>query len=242
MLVVAEPGTEASFIAEPGYESVAFLVAPEEMREHLAARQRDADFRWPRGVEVLHTDPASSRALYRWGKRLAVTASRRPALFDEGRPEREAAQGELLEALLRAMRSADTHEPRGTERTRRTHGRIVRIAEDHVLARAGERVHVSDLCRAAGVSERTLECAFKDVTGLTPTAYLLRLRLHRVHAALMAAEPGSTHVSVEALRWGFWHFGEFSRAYRQCFGELPSHTLRRRHVPVELGRNTVAAT
>jgi AraC-like DNA-binding protein len=34
-------------------------------------------------------------------------------------------------------------------------------------------------------------------------------------------------VSAEALRWGFWHFGEFSRAYKKCFGELPSETLRR---------------
>jgi AraC-like DNA-binding protein len=31
-----------------------------------------------------------------------------------------------------------------------------------------------------------------------------------------------------ALNWGFWHFGEFSRAYKDCFGELPSVTLRRR--------------
>jgi AraC family transcriptional regulator, ethanolamine operon transcriptional activator len=88
-------------------------------------------------------------------------------------------------------------------------------------------VHVSDLCRAAGVSERTLEYAFKDVVGLSPVAYLTRLRLHRVRAALVAGRPGSTRVSAEALRWGFWHFGEFSRAYRRCFGESPSETLRR---------------
>jgi AraC-like DNA-binding protein len=34
-------------------------------------------------------------------------------------------------------------------------------------------------------------------------------------------------VTTEALRWGFWHFGDFSRAYKSCFGELPSDTLRR---------------
>jgi hypothetical protein len=31
-----------------------------------------------------------------------------------------------------------------------------------------------------------------------------------------------------ALDWGFWHFGDFSRAYKDCFGELPSDTLRRK--------------
>jgi transcriptional regulator GlxA family with amidase domain len=75
--------------------------------------------------------------------------------------------------------------------------------------------------------------------GLSPMAYLIRLRLHRVRAALLAAEPGSTQVSVEALKWGFWHFGEFSRAYKRCFGELPSDTLRRKPVSSDLIRNAM---
>ena len=64
--------------------------------------------------------------------------------------------------------------------------------------------------------------------GLTPMTYLIRLRLHRVRQALLAAAAESTTVSAEALKWGFWHFGEFSRAYRACFGEAPSDTLRRK--------------
>ena len=84
------------------------------------------------------------------------------------------------------------------------------------------------------MSERTLEYAFKEVMALTPVAYLTRLRLHRVRKALLAATPGSTTVSAQALTWGFWHFGEFSRAYRECFGELPSETLQRRPEPPEL--------
>jgi AraC-like DNA-binding protein len=242
MLLVAEPRTQAGFIVDPGYESIALLVPPDDIREHLSARQREGEFRWPRGVEVLRTDPIRARALFRWGKRLTAAASTNPAMFDEGRTERDAAQVELMEALLTAMRSADTLEPSGTERTRRAHSRIVTIAEDHVLARAGERVNVSDLCRAADVSERTLECAFKEVTGLSPVAYMKRLRLHRVRAALLGAEPGPARVSVEALKWGFWHFGEFSRAYKQCFGESPSATLRRMPGMREPGSHTVATS
>jgi len=93
------------------------------------------------------------------------------------------------------------------------------------VAGRGATLYVADRCQAAGVSERTLEYAFKAVLGLTPVAYLIRLRLHRVRQALLAAPRGSTTVSAEALRWGFWHFGEFSRAYKDCFGELPSDTL-----------------
>jgi AraC-like DNA-binding protein len=234
MMVVAEPDAEAGFVVDPGWESVTLLVPPDDIRKHLSARQREGEFRWPRCIEVLRTDPARTRVLFRWGKRLTATASRTPALFEEGRAERDAAQVELLETLLAALHSSDALEPFGTERTRQGHSRIVTIAEDYALACAGERVHVSDLCRAAGVSERTLEGAFKEVMRLSPVAYLIRLRLHRVRAALLAAEPGSTQVSVEALKWGFWHFGEFSRAYKRCFGELPSNTLQRRPVSPDL--------
>jgi AraC family transcriptional regulator, ethanolamine operon transcriptional activator len=73
-----------------------------------------------------------------------------------------------------------------------------------------------------------LQYAFKEAMGITPVAYLTLLRLHRVRQALRAADPRSTTVTREALRWGFWHFGDFSRAYKGCFGELPSKTLRRK--------------
>jgi AraC-like DNA-binding protein len=241
MMLAAEPAVEAVFVADPGYESVALLVPPEVVRVHLMARRRADEFRWPHGVEVLRADPLAARALFRSGKRLAVAACRTPALFDVGRSERDAAQTELLEALLRAMRTTDALDPVGKERTRQAYSQIVTIAENCLLASGGERVQLSGLCRAADVSVRTLECAFKEITGLSPVAYLIRLRLHRVRAALLAAEPASTQVSAEALKWGFWHFGEFSRAYKRCFGELPSDTLRRQSGLANRQGDTVAS-
>jgi transcriptional regulator GlxA family with amidase domain len=61
----------------------------------------------------------------------------------------------------------------------------------------------------------------------TLSRHLDKLRLHRVRQALIAAKPELTTVAAEALRWGFWHFGGFARAYRKCFGKLPSETLAR---------------
>jgi AraC family transcriptional regulator, ethanolamine operon transcriptional activator len=80
---------------------------------------------------------------------------------------------------------------------------------------------VSDLCRATSVRERSLEYAFKQTLGLSPVAFLTRLRLHRVRDALRGPAQASNTVSAVALDWGFWHFGEFSRAYKDCFGESP---------------------
>jgi AraC-like DNA-binding protein len=225
MLLAAAPESEAWFVVDAGWESVTFLLPPQDIRAHLAVRQRDREFRMPQGVETLQVIEARARQLFDWGKRLVDTAVLDPALFNDSESEREAAQAELFETLLAALDVVNGFEPSRSDRTRQAQSLIVKVAEDHALSQTSANTYVTDLCKAAGVSERTLEYAFKAVMGLTPVAYLTRLRLHRVRQALLAAAPGSTTVSAEALRWGFWHFGEFSRAYRECFGELPSETL-----------------
>jgi AraC family transcriptional regulator, ethanolamine operon transcriptional activator len=228
LMLAAEPEVEARFVADAGYESITFLLPAQDVLAHLTARQRQSEFRLPRGVETLQVNAEKVRRLFDWGKRLVDTAARQPALFNERKDERVAAQVELVETLLAALAVADEFEPDRSDRTRQAHSLIVKIAEDYALSHTDEPLYVSDLCRVAAVSERTLEYAFKEMMGLTPVTYLIRLRLHRVRQALLAATQGSTTVSAEALNWGFWHFGEFSRAYKDCFGELPSDTLRRK--------------
>jgi AraC family ethanolamine operon transcriptional activator len=101
------------------------------------------------------------------------------------------------------------------------------------LERAFEFLRMSDLanltvgqlCEAAGVSQRTLEYAFRECLGLTPLGFL---RLHRLHAArrdLAATLPGEVTVSDIAYRHGFFELGRFASCYKRLFGELPSQTL-----------------
>ena len=241
-MLAAEPAAEGRFVVDPGYEAIAFLVRPRDISEHLVARGREADLRWPSGLEALQVDAAKVRALYDWGRRLVDIAVREPRRFDEGRAERAAAQVELLETLLATLDTAGDFEPTRGERTRQAQSLVVRAAEEHALSRVGEPVQVTDLCRATGVSERSLEYAFKQVMGLTPVKYLLRLRLHRVRQALLAASHRTSTVAAEAMKWGFWHFGEFSRAYKECFGELPSDTLRRAPGGGPVGADAAAST
>jgi AraC-like DNA-binding protein len=229
MMLAAAPESEAMFVVEAGWESTTFLVPPQDIRAHLAARQRECEFHIPQGVEALQVREDRARQLFDWGKRLVDIAVREPAPFTRHGAERPAAQVELLETLLATLNVANDLAPTRRDRTRQTQSDIVKIAEEQAVSQTGARLNVTDLCKIAGVSERTLEYAFKEVMGLTPTAYLIRLRLHRVRQALLAAAPGSTTVSAEALKWGFWHFGEFARAYKDCFDELPSDTLRRKH-------------
>jgi transcriptional regulator GlxA family with amidase domain len=215
------------FVVAGGYESVSFFLPPDEIEAHLRGRRREDEYRLPNGVELLRPSPAAAHGLYGFGRRMADVAARQPEVFEVPQTQ-SAAQIDLLEALLETLGSAGRIEPSAEDATRQAHSRVVQIAEDYALSHTAERLHVTDLCEAAGVSERTLQYAFKEVMGMTPVTYLTRLRLHRVRHALRAATQASTTVTTEALRWGFWHFGDFSRAYKDCFGELPSDTLRRK--------------
>jgi len=228
LVMAIEPGTEVVIVTDAGYESITLLLPPADIRAHLRDRRREGDFHFPKGAETLQADAAMVRRLFDWGKKLVDAAARQPALFNDRKDERAAAQVEMVETLLATLGSARDFEPARTDQVHQSQTLVVKAAEDYALSHADDRVYVTDLCRAAAVSERALQYAFKEVMGLTPVAYLIRLRLHRVRQALLAATHRSATVSAVALDWGFWHFGEFSRAYKDCFGELPSDTLRQK--------------
>jgi AraC-like DNA-binding protein len=214
-------------VAEPGYESVSFLVLPDVLATHLSTHDRESALSNLRRVEMLQVEPSQAGRLFDWGKRLVETATEQPALFNDSVMTREAARHDMLETLLETLAVSSRVELARRERTRLMQSDIVRAAEQHAMAHTSERIYVKDLCQAAGVGERSLEYAFRAEMGLSPTAYLTRLRLHRVREALLKRGAVPTSVTNEALRWGFWHFGEFAKAYRECFQELPSDTLRR---------------
>jgi len=225
-ILASASGLEVEFIVAAGYESVAFLLPLDMMRDHAIRRHREDEFRIPQNVGMMTPCSAGARELYEWGRCLIDIASRQPDVFDDPRAQ-SAAQVDLLEKILATLGSASQTEPSLQDLTRQKHSHVVRIAENYANSHIADRIHVTDLCEAAGVCERTLQYAFKELLGMAPMAYLTRLRLHRARQTLRAATHASTTVTKEALRWGFWHFGDFSRAYKECFGELPSDTLRR---------------
>ena len=93
--------------------------------------------------------------------------------------------------------------------------------------RASLEVRIDDLCRAAGVCERTLRAVFNDEVGIGPHQYLQIHRLHRIRRALIAANPNRHTVAGIGARHGYWNGSRLAHDYRALFGELPSETLLR---------------
>ena len=103
----------------------------------------------------------------------------------------------------------------------------VRIAREFIHARLSESLPLSELCRHTRLKVRTLETGFREVTGLTPIAYIRSLRLNAVRRALHAASAQQRSISEIALDNGFWHLSQFATDYRKLFGEAPINTRRR---------------
>ena len=101
---------------------------------------------------------------------------------------------------------------------------IIRRALARLDVSTSEALRVSDLCQAAGVSNRTLQTAFLEHFGLSPHRFLMLRRMRAIHQALQAAGPSDTVAQI-CGRFGVWDFGRFSSAYRRIYGEFPSRVL-----------------
>lgn len=226
-MIATGPGTDVEVIVERDYESVGWLMRPGVIYEHLALRGMKKDFVIPDNHEVWHPATEVARDLFELGVRIAEAAENSPGIFNDSHFARYGAQVEFMDSLLATIESCDPDETVDTDKKGRSYSQIVRSCEDYTLNLEGRRPYVSELCATASVSERTLQIAFNNIMGMSPLTYLHRLRLHRARDELRKAKSGSTTVTDVAMNWGFWHFGEFSRAYKNCFGEVPSNTLKR---------------
>lgn len=171
----------------------------------------------PDAALSLSPDPAAVPAL-RSSTRAVAAAAAGPA-----RVRRLSVQVRLVQTVLRA------YGPRAVEDPSSPAATTVRLAEAYLTAHCHEDVSLPALSRAIGVSVRTIQSAFVQVRGTTPTVFLREMRLDRVRLALQTADPAETTVAEIAVAWGFRHLGRFSAVYLRSFGEYPAETLRSRH-------------
>jgi AraC-like DNA-binding protein len=85
---------------------------------------------------------------------------------------------------------------------------------------------ITDIARAAYVTPRALQLAFRRQLDTTPMAYLRQVRLDAARWDLQRGNPYRDSVASIAASWGFGDASRFTRLYRSTYGELPSHTLR----------------
>ena len=94
------------------------------------------------------------------------------------------------------------------------------LLEEH----CAEPLTAADVAEAVGVSNWSLQEAFRNHLGATPKAPLRGIRMRRFAAELRLGGEGVTVTDV-ALRWGVTHLGRFAQECLRMFGQSPSRTL-----------------
>jgi transcriptional regulator GlxA family with amidase domain len=104
----------------------------------------------------------------------------------------------------------------------------LRRAIAFIHAHAHEEVTATSIARAACVTTRAVQLAFRRYLNTTPSAYLRQVRLDHAHRDLLSASKGEDGTVTQiASRWGFNHQGRFAAYYRQMYGQNPRQTLAR---------------
>ena len=129
---------------------------------------------------------------------------------------------ELLSALITALFSTQSSNDDSTLLQKDV---IWEQLENYIETHRSRPIMVSELSKMAAINERTLYRIFHKRFGLTPKAYLNKLRLNGVQSDLKKHSTTKLKVTDVANNWGFWHMGQFAADYKDLFGELPSETL-----------------
>lgn len=113
----------------------------------------------------------------------------------------------------------------------RARASAIRTCLDYLDAVEISSLSTADLRRVSGVSERTLEYAFRERFGLTPAVFLKARKLTLVRGDLKLPDNAHQTIGDIAASRGFTHHGHFTSDYRLLFGEAPSQTKHWRVEP-----------
>jgi AraC-like DNA-binding protein len=101
----------------------------------------------------------------------------------------------------------------------------VRLVEEYIDANWKAPLNIDTLAAVTGGSARSIFKAFKEARGVSPMAFVKRVRLDHARRTLQRMGDATSVIDV-AYHCGFLNAGHFARDYRRTFGELPSETLR----------------
>lgn len=99
---------------------------------------------------------------------------------------------------------------------------------DYIHGNISNLSSLHQVSRGTQIPERTIRRLINNKFQISPKQYLNKLRLNDVRKGLLNDQCNSSIYQV-ASDFNFWHMGQFSKDYKNLFGELPSETVRKRH-------------
>ena len=188
----------------------------------IASAMTGSELTPPRDAVLITPPPAAMVKL----QRLHAAAGHLAEEASEIIANPDAARG-LEQALIEALVACLAHQGgRGSSQAQGQHAIVMRRFRRVVEENPEQPLYIPEVCKAIGVSGRTLQTCCQEHLGMGPKRYLLLRRIHLARRALRQADPDAASVTDIATRYGFWQLGRFAGEYQSLFGESPSATLR----------------
>ena len=160
---------------------------------------------------------------------LPLLATAEAAREEEDASELEELALRLAGAVVATLAGSAQPAPAPSRRDERR----VSDALRHIEARADEPLALADMAREAGMSPYHFLRTFRQVAGMPPHQYVLRLRLHRAAVRLRTSDEPISAIAFDA---GFGDLSTFNRRFRRLIGCSPGAYRTRRPLSPLAGR------
>jgi AraC family ethanolamine operon transcriptional activator len=221
-VILQRAGVEADYVSGSLWDSIVLAIPEAELARHIAIITQNDPEKIFTGQDVVRLDPQKAAQLRH---HLTVYLSAvKQCLAKPGTAADLSDMATLLVELL-AQALADSWRCPQKKCSPVRQRQVIRIIEEFDDQHKNLPLRVGRLSEIAGLSSRTLQRIFNDQTGMSPLYYLKYRRLNSVHRKLRETHRDSALVNQIAYQFGFKHLSQFTRDYKQLFGELPSHTL-----------------
>lgn len=220
------PATRMKGAAQPGY-TLLYRARASRVRTVMEELECAADIKASLDRLFFQPHVGMLKEVAAHARQLAVALDREPDKIISLRSFRECANQIMLIRLAWTIASAQKAvQARSADRRRRIIGRAV----DYIHEKSATGIDLFALAKYSGSSYRTLARAFRDEYDCTIHEFIMRHRLAEARRALEKPDsPKTVREIAEAI--GFNHMGEFAKAYRHRYGELPFDTLSRARGP-----------
>lgn len=221
-LVFANPGGNFDFVTPPGVEVVCISLIGDAYKSFVQEGGADLAEKLRDSKHPVSCNPVIFAQFRDWIAALFQQFARKPAIDERtaSHIEQEITR-RLAACVVKPLSSKWGKRPSALRKE------AVKRLEDHLAMDMAASHSVSDLCRMAKVSRRTLEYACEEFFGTSPKKFVKAQRLNAVRQDLIYADGRTSRVADIARARGFSHMGQFAMDYKRFFGELPSRSLRR---------------
>jgi AraC-like DNA-binding protein len=217
------PATAAYFQRSSGSLHLGTMSLPVEDMVAAGEAMAGTDLAPPRDAMLITPSPPAMARLQRLHAAAGRLAEDAPEIIAQPEAARGLEQG-LIEAVVDCLVG---HEARENTLAQGQHAIVMRRFRRVVEENPEYPLYIPEICKAIGVSSRTLQACCHEHLGMGPKHYLLVRRMNLARRALRQEASETTSVTEIATRHGFWQLGRFAVEYHSLFGESPSATLAR---------------